>query len=142
MAGTNQTITNAWAIWVDDGAVRFDGQVTANAGLSIADAQDIALATGTGTIIATAVTQKLGFWGVTPVIQPVSADQGDQGTMTTAGANPTASGAGLTDLNATFNNVEVEADLKALQEDIAALDVLLTAVRTALVDTGIMKGAA
>ena len=33
-------------------------------------------------------------------------------------------------------------DLVALQEDITALDTLVTAIRTALVDAGLMKGAA
>lgn len=28
LAGSNQTLTNAWALWVDDGAVRFDGAMT------------------------------------------------------------------------------------------------------------------
>lgn len=28
LAGTNETITNPWAIWVDSGAVRFDGNLT------------------------------------------------------------------------------------------------------------------
>jgi hypothetical protein len=27
LASTNQTLTNSWALWVDDGASRFDGQV-------------------------------------------------------------------------------------------------------------------
>lgn len=30
LAGSNETITNAWSLWVDDGAVRFDGAVTCN----------------------------------------------------------------------------------------------------------------
>lgn len=29
-AGTNQTLTNAWACWIDDGASRFDGNVHLN----------------------------------------------------------------------------------------------------------------
>lgn len=28
LAGSNQTLTNAWALWIDDGAVRFDGAMT------------------------------------------------------------------------------------------------------------------
>jgi len=35
-------------------------------------AGDIKVGTGTGTKIGTAVTQKLGFWNVTPVVQPSS----------------------------------------------------------------------
>lgn len=29
-AGSNETLTNAWALWIDDGAVRFDGAATFN----------------------------------------------------------------------------------------------------------------
>jgi hypothetical protein len=37
-----------------------------------ADAKNIAVGTGTGTKIATASTQKIGFYGVTPVVQPAA----------------------------------------------------------------------
>jgi len=36
------------------------------------DGRNIQLATGTGTKIGTAATQKLGFYGVTPVDQPAT----------------------------------------------------------------------
>jgi hypothetical protein len=45
------------------------GTIKVNSNLEIADAKDIVLATGTGTKIGTATTQKLGFFGVTPVVQ-------------------------------------------------------------------------
>ena len=35
IAGTNETITNPWAIWVDSGAVRLDGAITANSSLHV-----------------------------------------------------------------------------------------------------------
>lgn len=34
-AGTNQTITNPWALWVDAGNVRFDGNLTFTTGASV-----------------------------------------------------------------------------------------------------------
>lgn len=43
------------------------------AGLSITDAKNIALGTGTGTKIGTAANQKLGLWGKAGVVQPVLA---------------------------------------------------------------------
>ena len=43
------------------------------AGLTITDATDIALGTTTGTKIGTATDQKLGFFGVTPIVQPIVA---------------------------------------------------------------------
>jgi hypothetical protein len=53
------------------------GEGGAFAGLVIADASNIEAGTTTGTQIATAPTQKLGFWGAAPVDQPASvADPG------------------------------------------------------------------
>jgi hypothetical protein len=112
---------------------------------TLPDGCDLALNATTGTKIGTAVTQKLGFWNVTPVVQPASGDQADQGAMTTVGSNTGTSAAGLSLIGDTSTGDQSAAlmnDLVALQEDIAALDTLVTAIRTALVDTGIMKGAA
>lgn len=39
------------------------------------DAQNLIFNTTTGTKIGTATTQKLGFWNVTPIVQPASANQ-------------------------------------------------------------------
>lgn len=69
------------------------GQITLGANVGITDAKNIVLATTTGTKIGTATTQKLGFWNVTPVVQPTaSAD-------TTTGA---AGGTNSVYLNTTF----------------------------------------
>ena len=88
---------------------------------------------------------KIGVFGSDAVIQPAAAGQADQGVMTTVGANTGTGGAGLTligDTATVDQAANLMNDLVALQEDIAALDVLLTEVRTALVNVGIMKGAA
>lgn len=42
---------------------------------ALGDGQNIVLGTTTGSKIGTAVTQKLGFYNVTPVVQPASANQ-------------------------------------------------------------------
>lgn len=122
------------ADWVYDGTTH-----------TIADAKNFAFNTTTGTKIGTATGQKIGFWNASPVIQPAAAGQADQGVMTTVGANTGTSGAGLTligDTTSVNQASNLMNDLVALQEDIDALDVLLTEVRTALVNVGIMKGAA
>lgn len=95
--------------------------------------------------ILSAVTQKLGFWGTTPVVQPASAGQADQGAMTTTGANTGTAGAGLSligDTTMVNQATNIMNDLKALLEDITALDTIVTEIRTALVATGLMKGSA
>lgn len=51
VAGTNQTITNALALWVDDGASRFDGAVNMFKGADIASASTINLTTATGNLV-------------------------------------------------------------------------------------------
>lgn len=58
------TLTTSYAMWIDSGVSRFDGNIDLSA-----NAVDIVLDTGTGTKIGTGITQKLGFWNATPVIQ-------------------------------------------------------------------------
>ncbi len=86
--------------------------------------------TGAGTKIGAATDQLIGFWGATPAVQPAGAAQADQGDPTFSQGNIDTG----TDMTA--------AEASALVADIAALDVLLTEIRTVLVNVGIMKGAA
>jgi len=76
ISATVQTTTNGsedtqLEFYVRDGgsdvkALDIDGK---NTNFGILDGWDIQVATSTGTKIGTASTQKLGFWGVTPVVQ-------------------------------------------------------------------------
>lgn len=53
-------------------------------GFTLADAQDIAVGTTTGTKIGTGTTQKIGFFNATPVVQPAAvADATDAATVIT-----------------------------------------------------------
>ena len=61
--GTNVTITNSYSFFVNAGVSYFGGDI------QIADTANVVLATGTGTQIGTATTQKLGFFGADPVVQ-------------------------------------------------------------------------
>ena len=56
-----------YAIYTNAGLVRFGDDVV------MADAKNIQVNTTTGTMIGTATTQKLGFWGLAPVVQQVLA---------------------------------------------------------------------
>ena len=48
------------------------GKMTFNAGIAIADNQNIELSATTGTRIGTSTTQKLGFYNATPVVRPTA----------------------------------------------------------------------
>ena len=118
-------------------------RLPSDAALADWDTFTINAGTGTGLKIGTAVTEKIGFYDATPVIQPTAANQADQGVMTTVGANTGTAGAGLTligDTTAVDQADNLMDDLEALRADVNSLDLLLTEVRTALVNTGIIKG--
>ncbi|MES2531937.1 MAG: hypothetical protein V4636_12945 [Pseudomonadota bacterium] len=85
---------------------------------TLVDGLNIAVNATTGTKLGTATSQKLGFWNATPVIQPAGAAQ----------AAPAAYGTGVFGLDS-------DANMLALYN-------LVVAMRTALVDSGLMKGAA
>lgn len=55
--------------------------------IQLADSKNILVGTGTGTKLATATGQKLGFWGVTPVAQQVVATDANIATLITALTN-------------------------------------------------------
>jgi hypothetical protein len=55
------------------GATTLTGLLTADGGITLGDAQNIAFNTTTGTKIGAATTQKLSFWNATPIVQPTTA---------------------------------------------------------------------
>ena len=85
---------------------------------TFANAANIAVNTSTGTKIGTATAQKLGFWGVTPIVQPVGATQGTLQSYATGGFG-------------------LDSDVK-----MQALFDLVIAMRLALVNAGLIKGGA
>ena len=80
------SLTNAgtdWAIYTAGTTPSsFGGMVTVG-GLTVADATNIVLNTTTGTQIGTSATQKLGFFGITPIIQPTVATGATVATLIT-----------------------------------------------------------
>jgi hypothetical protein len=100
---------------------------------SIVDGVNWTFGTSTGTQIGTAVGQKFAFWGKTPIVQPLGSAQG-------AITDSTGS-------SATTTLVTVRSDTAAhtasdAQDNDHVLFTLLNAMRTALVNAGIMKGSA
>jgi UDP-N-acetyl-D-mannosaminuronic acid transferase (WecB/TagA/CpsF family) len=86
---------------------------------TIGEGTDIATGTTTGTKIGSAATQKVGFWGATPVVQPASAAQAAVATTPAA--------------TSSYGFSEAQAN---------AIVALVNALRAALVSAGIIKGAA
>lgn len=106
---------------------------------TLADAKNIVVGSTTGTKIGTATTQKIGFWNVTPVVQPAAAGQA---AVTFTNANGDIGG--LT-ISAGYSQAEVQALRNAcevLADDCRNLLTLVLAQRTAMVNSGLMKGAA
>jgi len=114
----------------------FDGATILNALVTLSDAINLALGTTTGTKIGTAVTQKLGFWDKTPVVQPAAANQAaltnsTGGTYNGTLANVSSGGVGSGNCSATVVN-----------DNFTDIYTLLNEIRTALVNVGIIKGSA
>jgi hypothetical protein len=60
----------------NNGTITRTVKLTLGSAATFADAVNIAVGTSTGTKIATATSQKLGFWNATPVVQPTTAVTG------------------------------------------------------------------
>jgi hypothetical protein len=140
-----------------DSTLTVAGATTLNGSLTMGDADDIVVNTGTGTKIGTAVGQKIGFWNVTPVVQPAAAGQAAAAAQTQDAVTDSTGGTASTTLAAiTAGAAYAQADLTAIKNaiaslasqlakirtDVANIKTLQDATRTALVNTGIMKGAA
>jgi hypothetical protein len=69
---STQAVTLASTLAVT-GASTLTGLLTANGGITLGDAQNIAFNTTTGTKIGATTSQKLGFWNATPIVQPTTA---------------------------------------------------------------------
>jgi hypothetical protein len=98
--------------------------------ITLTDASNIAAGTTTGTKVGTATTQKLGFWNVTPVVQPSGANQAALTDNTTGTAGTSLVAAGTTYTAANINN------------NFASLNRLVAELRGALVSSGLIKGSA
>lgn len=117
--------------------------VTNTAGMVMDDGADIAVNTTTGTKIGTAAAQKLGFWNATPIVQPSGASQAAVNTTVGSAVNTTAATNSTPFGFATNTQADaVVANVNALRVDVLALNTLIHAIRTAMVNAGTMKGSA
>ncbi len=119
---------------VDDQTIT--GAKTFSADVTLENSGNLVLGTGAGTKIGTGVSQKLGFWNKTPVVQPAAALQAAL-TNSTGGSQ-----------NGTLQNVDSggagtgDSSASAVNDNFTDIHALLNEIRTALVNVGIMKGSA
>lgn len=104
--------------------VRGDGLITP------LDGAIVSTGTTTGYQLGSAASDKLAFWGKTPIVQPSGANQGALTDSTTGTAGFT-----LSDVGIVFSQA-------AINSNFASLARLVDNIRTALVNTGVFKGAA
>jgi len=98
------------------------GQFTFERPIQILDGRNIQLGQTTGTQIGQATTQKLAFWGKTPIIQPSHANQAAISMASVTGGN-------------TVSEANVQGNFTDIQN-------LLNQLRTDLIAAGIIKGSA
>ena len=124
---------------------------------TVADGVNLAFNATTGSKLGTAVTQKIGFWNVTPVVQPAAAGQAAAAAQSQDAVTDSTGGSASTTLaaitaGAAYDQADIvaikdaiasiAAQLAKIKTDVANVKTLQDATRTALVNTGIMKGAA
>lgn len=133
-----------------------DDRVTSAAIGTFADAINLSFGTSTGTKIGTAVTQKIGFWNATAIVQPSGASQATVSQTQTSLTDSTGGSVSTTLAAITAGAAYAQADATAMKNAIASLAaelalvktdmantlVLLLAIRTALVNAGLIKGSA
>lgn len=83
-----------------------------------------------GNNLGQSATDKVGFYGVTPVVQPTAAAQA---AVTDSSGGTAAAATGILTITATYNST-------IIANAIATIAAQTNAIRTALVNTGIMKG--
>lgn len=170
--GASGVLEDAFSVVAVDGASRTlkdtAGTTTADwatvGAITMAEAKNLVVGTVTGTKIGTAVTQKLAFWNVTPVVQPASAAQAAAAAQSQTSLTDSSTGIASTTLAALSNLstgdvytdasvnakllvirnaiASLAAELALAKTDVANVKTLQDATRTALVSTGMMKGAA
>jgi len=109
------------------------------AGGTLDDGANVAVGTGTGTKIGTAVSQKLGFWGATPVTQPSGADQA---AVTLGNTDGEIGGLTISDPPTQAEVQALRDKCEELADDVRALATLVHALRGAVVAQGLFKGSA
>ena len=129
---------------------------TLSGNLTMGD-NNIVAGTTTGVKVGTATTQKLAFYNATPIVQPAAAAQAAAAAQTQDSVTDSTGGSAGTTLAAITAGAaydqndmvaikdaiaSIAAQLAKIKTDVANIKTLQDAERTALVNLGLMKGAA
>lgn len=82
---------------------------------------------------------KIGFFGATTIVKPASANQA---VVTLGNTNSEISGLTISETYSDDEVIALRDKCEELADDVRALSTLLHSIRTALVDLGLIKGAA
>jgi hypothetical protein len=95
-----------------------------------------------GTIVVKSTTEKLGFYGTTPVTQPTSANQAAVSTaaITTVVTTAITTAAGIYGFTTAAQGLALATAINSLITQVAANVVLVNQMRSDLVTLGILKG--
>jgi hypothetical protein len=88
-------------------------------------------------VIGGSASQKIGFWGATPVVQPSGADQA---AVTLGNADGEIGGLTISDPPTQAEVQALRDKCEELADDVRALSTLVHALRGALVGIGLVKG--
>jgi hypothetical protein len=126
--------TNTIAETTGASGVTIDSLLVKDGGITLVDGKNILISgTATGASLGNAVTDKVSVYGVAPVVQAVGAAQAAL-TNSTGGANDGTLAA--------IGDTSMTNQGSAINDNFTDVFTLLNAMRTALVNFGIMKGAA
>jgi hypothetical protein len=138
-------VTTVTVVLISRVLPKFNMPTVASASISMNSGANISTGTDTGTIIATAAAQKLGFWGATAVIQQASNAQ--NAVITTVGSAVNATNAVNTvDAPNSYGFASaaqanmIVTNVNALRTDVLAVNTLVNRLRADLVTVGIIKG--
>jgi hypothetical protein len=124
------------------GTLIVTGLITANGGITMGDAKDIALNTTTGTKLGTSTSQKLGFFNATPIVQRsawtqtfATADKTHAARTSAAITNNTGGAVSTTLAAITAGAAYAQGDMTATKNALASLADQVGKVRADLDDT-------
>lgn len=100
----------------------------------------VAPKTDTGQIMGQSASEKIAFYGFTPIVQPTSASQSAVTAITDSSGGTGSYTTGIQALSATFNSTLIANGISTVALQGNANKVLINQLRSDLVALGLIKG--